>query len=241
MGCFYSGNYNTKYIVCGDDGHGLESSGKRTPSGLKENEFNSPVKYYMFDALKRHGIGCYDVSPDRTDNSLQDRTNSANSLIKNDADLKRIIFISIHYDAISDNWNDDVSGLSVYHYPGTSDRLARCVHDCLIQGTKQKDRGVLTADFHVLRETKMEAVLSENGFMSNRFEAALMTNVAFQKEVAEEHCQGVCKYFGINYIPVQNVNSGKLYHVQVGAFKEKANADKLMTELKGKGYSAFIV
>lgn len=34
--------------------------------------------------------------------------------------------------------------------------------------------------------------------------------------------------------------SNKLYKVQVGAFANKANADKLCNELKAKGYSAFV-
>lgn len=35
-------------------------------------------------------------------------------------------------------------------------------------------------------------------------------------------------------------SSGTLYRVQVGAFANKSNAEKLMAELKAKGYSAFI-
>ena len=34
--------------------------------------------------------------------------------------------------------------------------------------------------------------------------------------------------------------SNKLYRVQVGAFSNKSNADKLVNELKAKGYSAFV-
>jgi len=34
--------------------------------------------------------------------------------------------------------------------------------------------------------------------------------------------------------------NSKLYRVQVGAFANKANADKLCNELKSKGYSAFV-
>ena len=34
--------------------------------------------------------------------------------------------------------------------------------------------------------------------------------------------------------------SNKLYRVQVGAFSNKSNADKLVNELKSKGYSAFV-
>ncbi|WP_317818780.1 SPOR domain-containing protein [Clostridium tetani] len=32
----------------------------------------------------------------------------------------------------------------------------------------------------------------------------------------------------------------KLYRVQVGAFKDKDNADKLRNELKNKGFNGFI-
>ena len=45
-------------------------------------------------------------------------------------------------------------------------------------------------------------------------------------------------YRFINMI-VAKMNN-KLYRVQVGAFANKANADKLCNELKSKGYSAFI-
>jgi N-acetylmuramoyl-L-alanine amidase len=34
--------------------------------------------------------------------------------------------------------------------------------------------------------------------------------------------------------------SNKLYKVQVGAFANKSNADRLCNELKAKGYSAFV-
>ena len=35
--------------------------------------------------------------------------------------------------------------------------------------------------------------------------------------------------------------AGKIYRVQVGAFAQKANAEKLASELKTKGYQAIIV
>ena len=34
--------------------------------------------------------------------------------------------------------------------------------------------------------------------------------------------------------------NNKLYRVQVGAFENRANAERLCAELKSKGYSAFI-
>lgn len=71
------------------------------------------------------------------------------------------------------------------------------------------------------------------------------------KERAKRVAMAFCDTFGIAFKdpdtpapapkPAQQTNSGKLYRVQVGAFANKANADKLVAELKGKGYPAFVV
>lgn len=59
------------------------------------------------------------------------------------------------------------------------------------------------------------------------------------KTIGEAICRGVCNYYGIAYIP-ENTND-KLYRVQVGAFKEKSNAENLVKMLKSQGYGdAFI-
>lgn len=41
--------------------------------------------------------------------------------------------------------------------------------------------------------------------------------------------------------PIVSDNKGKLYKVQVGAFKDKTNAEKLSKELESKGYKNLIV
>lgn len=246
-GEFYYGSYNTKYIAIGDDGHGLDTAGKRTPvfpngTVIKENSFNHAVKIKFFSALKRCKIGAYDVSPERSDTSLYYRTLRANNIIKKNSDLKRVVFISFHYNAYDGKWDTNKGGLSVYHYPGAvagGNKLAKHVHKYLKQGTKQLDRGILTANFHVLRETRMAAILTENGFMDVRYEAALMLNENFQKEVAEETCKGVCSYFGVKYINPSTHTKG-LYKVQVGVFKEKSNAEKLIKKMKKDNFYCFL-
>src|SRR5690606_187652 len=110
---------------------------------------------------------------------------------------KADIYVSIHYNA------GGGQGVETYHYPGSSKgrRLAQCIHGFVIKGTSQKNRGVKSANFHVLRETKMPAVLIEFGFMDDPGlrEARLMLNKAFQQECARETAQGICKYFGVPY------------------------------------------
>lgn len=198
-----------KYLIALDDGHGMTTAGKRTPSipelggrVIHENEFNREVVKYLDIELKRCGFNTLLVAPTDADTSLSARTNLANS--KN-ADA----YISIHYNAFDGKFDDyDPEGLSVHIYPKSVEgrKLAECVLKYLKEGTSQKNRGIKENNFHVLRETKMVAILSENGFMDNKREALLMLNVDFQKEVAKEHAKGICDYFGVKYVeePAEN-------------------------------------
>ena len=62
------------------------------------------------------------------------------------------------------------------------------------------------------------------------------------KTIGEAICKGVCNYFGVSYKPDSTAPSGKLYRVQVGAFSQKANAEKQLEKAKSAGFSdAFIV
>lgn len=194
-------------LVALDDGHGMSTSGKRTPyiaelgRFVHENEFNRAVVGYLNLALQRCGINTLLVAPTDADTSLYNRVKLANN---NKADA----YVSIHYNALDGSFDgNDPSGLSIFHYKTSTGgkKLATSIHKYLVNGTAQVDRGVKSEAFYVLRKTKMVAVLSENGFMDNKEEALLMVNADFQKEVAEEHCQGICEYFGIDYIAPQVV------------------------------------
>ena len=46
------------------------------------------------------------------------------------------------------------------------------------------------------------------------------------------------KYLGVKDVTL--ATTGKLYKVQVGAFSQLSNANKLLNELKEKGYNAYI-
>jgi N-acetylmuramoyl-L-alanine amidase len=244
MGQFYYGNINTKYIVCGDDGHGLETSGKRSPSGTRENEFNHAAKMYMFEALKRCKIGCFDVSPTRGDNSLSSRYKEANKLIKTSQDKKRIIYTSFHFDAYDGKWDTNKGGHTTYAYSPNSEgaKLAKYIHKYMIQGTEQIDRGIKYANYAVLRETMMPAVLTEDGFMDVRWEAELMTNKDFQKECGEERAKGICEYFGVKWIEeTTRASNTPLWKVQVGAYANEENAKKCLAQLQKEGHTGYII
>ena len=186
------------------DGHGENTPGKRTPSiselnnrVIHENEFNREVVRLLDIELKRCGFKTLLVAPTNEDTPMPERIRLANS---NNADA----YISIHYNAFDGKFDDyDPEGLSVHVYPGnpTDRRLGECILKYLKEGTTQKNRGIVESDFYVLRNAKMPAALSENGFMDNKVEAMRMLNVDYQKEVAREHAKGICEFFEVDYIP----------------------------------------
>lgn len=239
------------YLIALDDGHGMETPGKRTPviqelgRAIKENEFNRAVVKYLDEELKRCGFKTLLVAPTDADTPLADRVNLANA---KGADA----YISIHYNAFDgkfDGEGKDPEGHSVHIYHGSKSgrKLADCILKYLRQGTPQKNRGIVESDFYVLRKTKCPAILSENGFMDNKREALLMLKPEFQKEVAIEHAKGICEYFGVPYVPEKAPQptpkpsgGNTFYRVVAGSFKDKSNAEAMVATLKKAGFEAFI-
>lgn len=195
-------------LVIIDTGHGRNTLGKRTPrfpdgSVTLENEFNEVVGYMLQEKLEKAGFSTFYVAPELEDVSLSIRVDRANDVYRRHKKSKPndpAIFVSIHFNAIASSWEaSQASGVETYYYPGSTEgaRLAKNVHDHLVQGTKQVDRGIKTARFYVLRKTLMPAILTESGFMDDMREASLMTDKAFQEENAGEIYRGIMDYFGI--------------------------------------------
>jgi N-acetylmuramoyl-L-alanine amidase len=179
----------------------MNTPGKRTPffPGTKkfmhENEFNSAVAAMVKVHLERNKFRTLMVAPTDEDTPLATRTGLANKAMAN-------FYISIHANALNGVWGTQ-QGLSVHYYPGDqeSKAAAEIIHKYMIQGTQQKDRGVKADNFHVLRETKMPAVLIECAFMDNLREAQLLMSEAFREECAEEAAKGICEIFKVAYVP----------------------------------------
>ncbi|MFD1020628.1 N-acetylmuramoyl-L-alanine amidase [Thalassobacillus hwangdonensis] len=231
------------YVIALDDGHGMETAGKRTPfirslgRSIKENEFNREIVRFLDIELKRCGFLTLQVAPLDRDTPLKTRTDLANQA---NADA----YIAIHYNAFDGNFSAPTpSGIELYVHPGQKNRaagrLAENIAKYLRQGTPQNFRGIKEADFHVLRETKMIAVLTENGFMDDPVEALRMIDVNFQREVAVEHAKGICDYFNVRYVPA-TIDDDGIHQVQIGAFSKRENAETLAKRARNRGFSTFI-
>jgi N-acetylmuramoyl-L-alanine amidase len=227
-----------------DAGHGYNTPGKRSPDGMREYEFNRAVANYAKSMLEGYeNTTVYFAHSDSVDVPLTTRTNRAN-------ELRVDAYVSIHANAFGPGGWHSASGIETFVYPSKPKEaveLANRIQKGLVMVSGLPDRGVKTADFHVLRETNMTAVLVECGFMTNQNDVKLLKSEDYRKKVAGVIVEALAAQYGLKKKPapkpVQKASapSGTLYKVQVGAFSDKANAERLAAELKNKGYSTYIV
>ena len=98
-----------------------------------------------------------------------------------------------------------------------------------------KDRGIkYCPNLYMLNSTKATAVILETFFCDNSADCELAENT----DVALLIAQGI--HGGEIAAKQDKPSGGFLYRVQTGAFRKKENADRLMKELIGKGFGAFV-
>ncbi|WP_306452937.1 N-acetylmuramoyl-L-alanine amidase family protein [Terribacillus saccharophilus] len=156
-----------------DPGHGGTDPGAQG-NGLKEKDITLKVGKMVNERLDASG---FDTRMSRTRDafpSLAARTNDAN---KWGADL----FISIYVNAGGGEGYEDYryNKLSSSSTTGKQQTVIHIHMKAKAAKFGMKDRGAKAANFHVLRETKMSAVLVELGFIDSRKDSKNLKDTLF--------------------------------------------------------------
>ncbi len=180
-----------KLVVMLDPGHGESTAGKRSPDGLlKEYEFNRAVANKMKNILEAEGIEVLFTVNDDSDPSLSERCESANN---SDTD----IFVSIHANAYGNGseWTSP-NGWEIYHFPGSvlGNRLAEAISSSNFPEIGIHNRGIKTANFYVIKNTYVPAVLIEHGFFTNIEEIELLKSDEWRDRVAGYNAEGIINF-----------------------------------------------
>tara|TARA_R110000796_G_scaffold200798_5_gene316866 strand:- start:1588 stop:2274 length:687 start_codon:yes stop_codon:yes gene_type:complete len=173
----------SKYLWIFDNGHGgiidgvYQTAGKRSPvwpdgTQLFEGEFNRAIVDRLITLCKSNNIECINLVDTQKDVSLSERTKQANSIAKSSE--KPCIYVSIHANGFD---KESANGWSVYTSPGEtkSDEIATILFEKSMREFKGEYMRKDTTDgdvdkeanFWVLVNTSMPAILSENFFMTN--------------------------------------------------------------------------
>lgn len=180
-------NYKEELIMI-DPGHGGSDSGAIGFSGVQEKVVNMQLARKIKDKLSEKNFNVKMTRERDEFISLHDRAYFANQ-------LKADYFISVHANYHS---RQTVNGVETYaHYNARQDdwALAWYVQDGILRQTNATDHGLKAANFAVLRQTKMPAILLEAGFLSNPGEEAKLRTNSYQNKIAQGVVDGIVKFF----------------------------------------------
>lgn len=231
-----------------DAGHGINTAGKRCMKALDPNEtrewvLNSRICNKIEQKLKAYdgySLLRVDDTTGKTDIPLAERCKKANNF---GADL----YLSMHHNAGIKGGNG--GGIVVFTWNKPSTQLKewqKLFYNALISHTGLKGNRAVPlskADFYVLTNTNMQAILIENGFMDSKTDVPIILSENFAEKSADAIVEVLVKIGGLTkktVAPAPTTN-GKLYRVQVGAYSIKNNAVKMRDKLKGMGFDAIIV
>ncbi|MFL2116260.1 N-acetylmuramoyl-L-alanine amidase [Marinilactibacillus psychrotolerans] len=189
---------NTEYVVAIGGGHGLYTAGKRTPDDEREWSFNNKVVLAAIERLKEYKditVVRMDDPTGQIDVPLNERTNKANN-------AKADLLVSIHHNALTGKWADH-TGTETYTYVGNqpgSTKLAKAVQPRLARAYGLKDRGIKQANFHMVRESNMPAILTEGGYMDSSIDIKALRDDNKLRDAGVAIADGIAEYFGISVL-----------------------------------------
>jgi N-acetylmuramoyl-L-alanine amidase len=189
-----------------DPGHGGSEPGA-VGNGLLEKNVNLSIAQKTRDILNRDYEG-HSIRMSRNSDvtvSLPQRTNEANSW---GADY----FVSIHINAGGGTGYEDF----IYNGPvsGVTHTYRDRMHAEIMKQVDFRNRGKKRDNFHVLRESRMPAILTENGFIDNASDAAKLKTDSYLNRIALGHANGIALALGLRRRT--GGGGGDTYTVQAG-------------------------
>ena len=188
-----------------DNGHGIETPGKRSPDGLfLEYEYNRAIASRVTAELLDCGYDAQLLVPEISDVPLAERCRRVNSVC-DEVGISNVILVSIHVNAAgSDGKWHSASGWSAYTTPGITraDLLAYDLYEAakkylvgqkirLFNGPKEPD---FESNLYLLRHTKCAAVLTENMFQDCLSDVAFLQSNRGMEAITMLHVERICEY-----------------------------------------------
>lgn len=214
-----------------DPGHGGRDPGA-VGYGLLEKNLNLKVARFCEDYLNAHYSGHRVLSSRDGDRQvlLQD-------IVKKARDVKADVLVSIHTNAGGGTGYETFLQL----YPSQEEtRLQTILHKEVyssVYKAKFPDRGMKkSGSYYILRNSHCPAILSENLFIDTKKDVEFLNVENNLKTIGEAHAKGIAKFLNLSRKQISS-----LMRVQVGAYKEKENAQNMLKQVKKHVPDAFIV
>ena len=226
-------------------GHGIRTAGKRCLKALDPNETREwwlndricdLIESYLKDYTGYELLRLDDSDDGVEDVSLPVRVNAANAW---GADF----YLSIHHNAGVKGGSG--GGIVAYSHPQAGKGTVEWrdeLYEALVEYTGLRGNRATpkaTSNLYVLRTTKCPAVLLELGFMDSKTDVPVILSNDYAQNCAKAIVEVLARRGKLTKKAKKDTDA--LYKVQVGAFSQKANAERLQKELAAKGYQCYIV
>lgn len=215
---------NTKILII--KGHGGSDVGA-VSGNLIEKTMNSITATAMYNYLKSQGFTAVTLDNENTDVDQE-------VILANSGSYD--ILISVHYNAGGGD------GFECFYYSSNSKAKLLCQKiESRIKEIGQNSRGVKTGDgYKIINKVTSMSIILEGGFIDNNIDKQLFDTQSKQEQLGIAYAKGLMDYLGVNISSGNVEATGKLYKVQVGAYAQLSNANKLLNELKTKGFEGYI-
>lgn len=206
-------------------GHGGSDPGA-CAYGLKEKDINLQILLKCKSELERHGVR---VVASR----LKDEYDSVSQEVKEANSSGADIAVSFHTNAGKGD------GFEAYYWSDNSKgKKLATLGEKHVKALGQNSRGIKSGNhLYFIKRTLIPAVLFESFFIDNDKDNNIGDSLSDQKALGVAYAKAILEYLGVKYV----AETSSIYRVQVGVFTNKANAEKLKSDLKSKGYDAVIV
>lgn len=186
-----------------DNGHGVDTAGKRSPDGsLREYKYTREIAARVVAELKKQGCDAEQLVPEEDDISLRERCRRVNEICSSEG-ARNVLLVSVHCNAAGDGsgwmtargWSAHVS----LNAGAQSKKLARAlVASAEEEGLKVRryspQEPYWAQNLAICRDTACAAVLTENLFMDNRDDLAMLNSTEGMEAVVALHVRGIVDY-----------------------------------------------
>ncbi len=204
-------------IILIDNGHGFDTPGKCSPDGAhREWAWTREVAVMLLDELLRRGYDARLIVTEKSDISLAERANRANTICRANG-THNCLLVSLHNNAAgADGKWHEARGWCAFTSRGQTqaDVLASHLYDAAKVALKDyidhfsspssKQRPIRTdytdgdpdleAGFAILTRTACPAVLTENMFQDNREDVAWLASAEGKRAIVKLHADGIEAY-----------------------------------------------
>ena len=190
-------------IVLIDNGHGINTPGKRSPDKkLFEYKYTREIATLIETELKKANVTVIRVVTENEDIRLSERVARINKACKRFGS-RNCCAISLHIDACASdgNWHS-ASGFSVRVSKNASDKskkLAKCIYEQAERASLKGNRSVppekyWVQDLAICRETNCAAVLTESLFQDNKHDVEFLLSENGKNTIVQLHVKGILDY-----------------------------------------------